>query len=109
LSLVKQLSKNVLNVLAKEPYEIIVFTDLGSSVITNIKKFLPGRKIFVLDHHIVECEDKEIYQLNQHLFGLDEYNEISASGVCYFFAKALNKENIELVKTPFLNASNKTF
>jgi len=64
LSLIKQLSRNVLNVLAKEPYEIIVFADLGSSVVSNIKKYLPGRKIFILDHHIVECEDKEIYQLN---------------------------------------------
>ena len=104
LSLVKQLSRNVLSVLSKEPYEIIVFADLGSSVVTNIKKYLPGRKIFILDHHIVECEDKEIYQLNQHLFGLNEYNEISASGVCYFFAKELNKKNIELAHIAFIGA-----
>ena len=104
LSFVKQLSKGFLQSMKKEPYKTIIFADLGSSVISNIKKYLADKNIFILDHHIAEYDDKKIYHLNQHLFGLEEYNEISAAGVCYFFAKALDEKNMDLAHIAFIGA-----
>lgn len=104
MTFVKQLNKNVLRTLSRDLCKTIIFSDLGSSVISNIKNYLNDKNIFIFDHHIVENDNKDINQLNPHLFGLDNYNEISAAGVCYFFAKALNEKNSELAHMAFIGA-----
>jgi single-stranded-DNA-specific exonuclease len=51
LKIVKQLSEEVLGELEKEDYSTYIFTDLGSGQYELIRKYLPGRNIFILDHH----------------------------------------------------------
>src|SRR3989344_7501802 len=52
LSIVKQLSINVLNEFKNEEYENYIFLDLGSGHLKEINSVLKSRNIFILDHHI---------------------------------------------------------
>lgn len=96
LSIVKQLNESILKELNNEPYDIIIFTDLGSGYIKLINKYL-NKKIFIFDHHVPDdVNDYEnIIHVNPHL-SKDYEDEISGSGVTYLFAKTLNQENKDL-------------
>lgn len=97
LSIVKQLNETVLKELSFENFNTIMFTDLGSGYITLINKYLKDKKIFIFDHHEPESNDDNIVHVNPHLANIKEAsNKISGSGVTYLFAKALNKENMDL-------------
>ena len=92
VSIVQQLNKTVLLSLAQEPYSCFIFTDIGSSVIEDIKQSLPGRKVFVLDHHSIEnvpCHENITF-VNPHIFGIDGGKEISGAGVVFKFACAVD-------------------
>ena len=93
ISIVQQLTKEVIDDLAKEKYKYFVFTDLGSGQIGYIKERLKDKKIFILDHHKTEgIEAENIVHLNPHLYGLDGSKGISGAGVVYFFASRLDKK-----------------
>lgn len=83
--------------LKKEENEIIIFSDLGSGQINQIKEMKVDA--IILDHH--QPEDKNIIinsiiQINSNLFGIDGNFEISGSGLCYLFAIMLDKGNADL-------------
>ena len=97
ISIVQQLTADVVRSLAKEPYNNYVFTDLGSGQLSDIKKHLAGKNVFIFDHHQPDDEKAaNIVHVNPHLFGIDGSGEISASGVVYLFARCLNKKVEEL-------------
>ena len=92
VSTVQQVNEPLLEQLAKEPYNYVIFTDLGSGVIKEINKILPNKKVFVLDHHSIETNDfGNIVFVNPHLFGIDGGKEISGAGVVFKFACAVDK------------------
>ncbi len=95
LSIVKQLTEDVLKELSKEDYETFLILDMGSGSLDLINKYLKGKNVFVLDHHQVEDVRSDANILNPLLYGVEDYKEISAAGVCYFFAKALDEKNID--------------
>ena len=70
--------------------DILIFLDLGSSHINEIKNL--DKDVFILDHHEVSEEkpNHKIHFINPHLFGKEE---VSAAGVAYLLAKALQKED----------------
>ena len=88
---VKQLDDDVLLSLEAKNYDLVWFTDLGSSISNSWKH----QKI-ITDHH--ECPDKadHPYHLNPHLFDVDGSVDISGAGVTYLVAKALDQKNIDL-------------
>ena len=94
VSIVHQLTGEVIDSLSKEPYNYFVFTDLGSGQLSYIKKKFLGKQIFILDHHQPEKVrlTNNIVHVNPHLFGIDGGKEISGAGVVYFFARSLNKK-----------------
>ena len=94
LSIVQQLTDEVMDGLSKEPYNYFVFTDLGSGQLASIKKKFVGKQILILDHHQPEKVrlTSNIVQVNPHLFGIDGGKEISGCGVVYLFARSLNKK-----------------
>jgi len=92
ISIIPQLDENILKGLREEKFNNYFFTDLGSSQIELIKKYLGDRTIFILDHHEIQGEEKipeNIMHLNPHLFGIDGSKEIAGSGVVYIFGKSL--------------------
>ncbi len=91
VSIVQQLNKALLLQLATEPYDIFIFTDIGSGVLSDIKEILKERKVFILDHHGTENpEVGDIVFVNPHTCGIDGGKEISGAGVVFRFASAVN-------------------
>lgn len=105
LSIVQQLNQEVLDSLKLEPYETVIFADMGSGYLSNIEKYLEGKNVFVLDHHRPEdYSPKFLIHINPHLFNLDGTKDVCAAGVCYLFAKALNEENRDLAHLAIIGA-----
>ncbi|MBL7054167.1 DHH family phosphoesterase [Candidatus Woesearchaeota archaeon] len=95
VSIVQQLTKEVLSSFEPEPYNYFMFTDIGSNSLSDMSRVLSGKKIFVLDHHTpeeVEKIDENIVFVNPHVFGVDGGKEISGAGVVYLFASMLDKK-----------------
>lgn len=99
LSIVKQLSEDLIKELADEKQKIYVFSDLGSGSIKLIGKYLSDASVVIADHH--PPEDGEIENDNHILvnptqFGADSVRDLSGSGVAYFVAKEINEKNKDL-------------
>jgi single-stranded-DNA-specific exonuclease len=79
--------------------ENYLFVDFGSGQLDYLVEEF-GENFFVLDHHqpilvngvMPVCK----WQINPLLFGINGGTEISGSGVTFFFALALNKNNFDL-------------
>ena len=96
ISNVKQIDKLLIDELKSEASPI-VFCDLGSGNLELLKAALDGISVVVLDHHQPVGEGfSTLCQVNPHLNGFDGAREISAAGVCYLTAKALDGSNIDL-------------
>ncbi len=93
LSILRQLDKKGVELIAREQDNVFLFTDLGSGNLGNIKEFLRDKRVFILDHHKPEKDSsgKNIVHVNPHLFGIDGSKEISGSGVSYLFCRELDK------------------
>lgn len=92
VSTVQQLTEEGIGQLAKEPYKVIVFSDLGSGMIPAIRQSIPDRTVFIIDHHELseETAAPNIVHLNPHLCGIDGGSEISGAGVAYLFSRELS-------------------
>ncbi len=104
-----KISKNITN---NESF--IIFSDFGSGQYLELQRELINKKDFnsflILDHHLPQkISDKndtnlimQIYHethgwhINPYFFGIDGSQEVSGAGMCYYFAKCLNKNNIDL-------------
>lgn len=104
ISIVHQLDANVLQELANEQHKCFVFADLGSGQLANIDKFLPGRSVFVLDHHQPQGIAANACHVNPHLCGIDGSTEISGAGVAYLFACAVSQKNSGLAHLALIGA-----
>ncbi len=96
LSIVKQLSLNILHQLKKEDYSNYIFLDLGSGNLQEIDSLLKDKKIFIFDHHLPQKFSANFTHINPHLFGKDGDTEISGSGIAYLLSKTVNPENKNL-------------
>jgi len=68
----------------------VIFSDIGSNPL--IEKI--NNQIIILDHHEpVNFNKDNIVEINPELFGI---HELSGSGICYLFAKAMNEKNKDL-------------
>jgi RecJ-like exonuclease len=106
VSIVQQLTNEVIDSLSKEPYNYFVFTDLGSGQLSYIKKKFVGKHIFILDHHQPEKVQlsSNIVHVNPHLFNIDGGKEICGSGVVYLFVRSLNKKIDDLAHVAIIGA-----
>jgi len=97
LKIVKGLTAEIINEeLKRQPNEILIFSDLGSSNLEHFQN--TSGPVFILDHHEINKDDlnKNIKILNPHLTEDPEANDCTGAGVCYLFAKALDKNNTDL-------------
>ena len=104
ISIVKQLDPKILDELSKEEYNCYIFTDLGSAYLSSIDKKLPGKNIFVLDHHKPEETKNKIHHINPHNFNISGSHDISGAGVAYLFAKSLKEKNKDLAHLAIIGA-----
>ncbi len=100
LSIVKQLSEELIKELASEKREVYVFSDLGSGSISLIERYLDFATVVVADHHPPEREGG--FSTDSHLlvnpvpFGANSVRDLSGSGVSYFVAKEMDGKNKDL-------------
>ncbi|MFH1307739.1 MAG: DHH family phosphoesterase [archaeon] len=89
IKIVKQLDEQTIKLLPKK--EFIVLLDLGSSNIDLLEDF---ENILVIDHHeITKKVPNNVIFINPRLI---KEEEISGSGLTYFFVKEINQENKDL-------------
>ncbi len=93
-----KLFPNIIKTVQGKEEKIIFYTDIGSFHIEKISQFNELKNlIIILDHHDTKpIFNLNVYNLNPELFGLSGEREASASSTAYFFAKALNEENMDL-------------
>lgn len=90
IEFVKQLDPLTIERIKDENYELVWFTDLGSSISNS------SFPMIISDHHMCIDDSNSLYHLNPHLFGLDGSIYISGAGVTYLVAKMLDSNNIDL-------------
>ncbi len=96
--------EKIVDVLADKP-QLIVFSDLGSGYGDLLKEKLGDFRVVVLDHHqIVGCMHDNSVHVNPHLYGIDGAKDVSAAGVAYFVAKAVDKVNVDLAPIAVVGA-----
>ena len=97
LTNLKVFDEQALKKLANEEWEIAFILDFGlnEKKLSELNKL--NKKIFILDHHLIENEEKisdftNIRFINSYLLGED----LSAAGVVYSFGKAIDEKNKDL-------------
>ncbi len=95
LSIVKQVSEDLIEELAKERREIYVFSDLGSGSVKLIEEKLDFSTVVVADHHPPEGDfsDDSHILVNPVPFGANSVRDLSGSGVAYFIAREMSRDN----------------
>jgi len=84
---------------AQNSGKIIVFTDFAGKIAPMIAALNKKKNlVLILDHHKAEeSGDDSVINLNPDFFGIRGDRDISASCVCYSFAKELDNANKDLI------------
>lgn len=99
------IDEKIVGEITSEKPQLIIFTDFGSGYIDLLNEKLADFKIVILDHHqIIGKESANVVHVNPHLHGIDGARDISGSGVAYFVAKAVEKDNIDLAPIAVVGA-----
>ena len=100
IEFIKQLDKSVVTRLQDQQYELVWFTDLGSSIVETTKNI----NMVVTDHHSCSDQTNIPTHLNPHLFGLDGSNQLSGAGATYLVSKSIDAANIQLAGLAIIGA-----
>ncbi len=92
IEFVKQMDPSLTNRLQQEKRDLVWFTDLGSSLITEPPVF----PMVVTDHHSCSKESDMPFHFNPHLFGIDGSCELSGAGATYLVSKTIDSNNSDL-------------
>ncbi|MDG7011484.1 MAG: DHH family phosphoesterase [Nitrososphaerota archaeon] len=77
-------------------YEFHIFTDLGSTLVTELEGTF-GKDFLVIDHHqISEADIRSPNVVNAWAYGFDGGKEACSSAMAYFFAATLDRANADL-------------
>ncbi len=100
--ILKQLTENDIKELDIGESDFLILLDLGSGQINGLKDVLDKTQVLVLDHHDpVRKEHMNLLHINPLVLGEEE---ISASMICYLFAKMLNIRNTDLIDLAIVGA-----
>ena len=98
------IDEKIVGEITSEKPQLIIFTDFGSGYIDLLNEKLADL-IVILDHHqIIGKESANVVHVNPHLHGIDGARDISGSGVAYFVAKVVDKDNIDLAPVAVVGA-----
>ncbi len=96
LRTVPDLDPKTVKQLVEQKYDFYLFTDLASTLISELEAALSGR-FLVIDHHQVTPEDMTNPGLvNAWGYGFDGGTEACSSAMAYFFAFSLDPANTDL-------------
>ncbi|MDH5782220.1 MAG: DHH family phosphoesterase [Candidatus Bathyarchaeota archaeon] len=99
------LDEKVASSIAADKPALIIFADFGSGNLDVLNSRLADNRVIILDHHqFTEEASPTFVHVNPHLHGIDGSRDLSAAGVAYFAAKALDKANIDLAPIAVIGA-----
>jgi len=107
ISIIQQIKRDVLESLAREPYNYFIFSDIGSGAISDIEELFKEKTVFILDHHEpekIDVNSKNIFFVNPHKFGIEGGKEVSGAGVVYLFTSCLDKKMEEFAHIAIIGA-----
>lgn len=103
LHILKQLTSDEIAKLKVSDQDVLILADFGSGQLEMLADVIEKTQVIVLDHHETkDVSHLNLFHVNPLLFGEDE---MSASIVCYLFAKFLNLKNIDLVDIAIIGAT----
>ena len=121
ISVLRQLEREEIIKIAEKVQDynnLVIFSDFGSGQYLELDDKLKNTPYIILDHHfpqnISDKNDdkiKEVYKnskhwhINPYFYDIDGSTEISGAGICYFFAKALNENNLDLSPIALIGAT----
>lgn len=94
LTITKSLDKEMVESLAKEGNEAVLFLDMGSGQIEGLETL--DARIAALDHHKPIRKSKKVVQVNPHFYGLDGMTDACASTLSFLFAVTMDPCNWDL-------------
>jgi len=95
--IVEELREDIVDEISLGKPDIVIFTDIGSGYSELVNSRLDAKQVVVLDHHPPDGKANEkITQVNPHDFGIDGATKISAAGVAYLVARAVDEANMDL-------------
>jgi len=101
--ILKQLTSDLISDLKVTEEDVLILSDFGSGQLDMLRDVMDKTQVIVLDHHEPQhVEHMNLFHINPLLFGEDE---MSASIVCYLFAKHLNIRNADLVDMSIIGAA----
>ena len=105
--ILRQLYEEDVERIAEEDEELLLFVDIGSGQSELIQEHIienTDKEVIVADHHEPQIEG-EFTHLNPHFLGIDGGEAISAAGMAYLLAKAVDEDNQDLVKYALVGAT----
>ena len=103
LKILKQLTEDEIQKIHVTENDVLILSDFGSGQLDMLKEILDKTQVIVLDHHEPkDLKHENLFHVNPLLFG---EKEMSASIVCYFFAKFLNLKNVDLADLAIIGAT----
>jgi len=105
--ILRQLYEEDVERIAEEDEELLLFVDIGSGQSEFIQEHIienTDKQVIVADHHEPQIEGDFIH-LNPHFLGIDGGEAISAAGMAYLLAKAVDEDNQDLVKYALVGAT----
>jgi single-stranded-DNA-specific exonuclease len=95
--IVEELREDIIDEISLGKPDIVIFSDIGSGYSELVNSRLDTRHVVILDHHPPDGKAGEkITQVNPHDFGIDGATKISAAGVSYLVARAVDESNKDL-------------
>jgi len=82
----------------------VVFLDIGSGYLNEIKSTLDPSMVVILDHHEVQGDPSGMLMLNPNQHGLNGGSEISGSGVSYLVFKNLVEDAARMSELAIVGA-----
>lgn len=90
-TIVKNLDPRMIDKIAAEKNECVVFLDMGSGQIDAVEKL--DADVVILDHHRPIRDSSKSIQVNPHFFDMDGMHDLSASGLAFIFATTMDDRN----------------
>jgi len=94
LTVTKGLDGDIIESLAREGNEVVLFLDMGSGQIDSLEHI--EAKIAVLDHHKPIRKSKKVVQVNPHFQNMDGMTEACASSLSFLLAVMIDPCNWDL-------------
>ncbi len=103
LTLVKQVSEDMLSSLASGNPGLVVFLDMGAGSLDAIGRHLGSADVIIIDHHQQEGSlGPRMLHVNPMDFGIKE--DMSGSGAAYIVARSMSAQNRDLAGTAIIGA-----